>query len=84
MNPLAPSHMSTKERLPEVSGLLAVGLIRLQARQPNELFAATHPARPERSCNSHPNESCMTDTIPALPVLLSGACSSTVAGSVTA
>ena len=33
MNPLNPDRMSAKERLAEVSRILALGLIRLRARQ---------------------------------------------------
>ena len=33
MNPLHPRHMSPKERLAEVCGLLALGLIRLRMRE---------------------------------------------------
>ena len=33
MNPLPPNHMSAAERLGELCSILAVGLIRLKARQ---------------------------------------------------
>jgi hypothetical protein len=39
MNPLNPDRMSAKERLAEVSRILALGLIRLRARQSTQLSA---------------------------------------------
>ena len=71
MNPLNPDRMSAKERLAEVTRILALGLIRLRARQSSQVSAlrwrkfATLPARPERSCETETTESCMTDPIPA-------------------
>lgn len=37
MNPLSPDHMSADERLSELCGILAVGFIRLKARQSSRL-----------------------------------------------
>ncbi len=37
MNPLNPALMTTDERLSEVTAILARGLVRLRARQSNEL-----------------------------------------------
>ncbi len=37
MNPLNPDRMSSKERLAEVTRTLALGLIRLRARQSSQL-----------------------------------------------
>ena len=37
MNPLNPDRMSTKERLAEVTRILALGLIRLRARQSTQV-----------------------------------------------
>ena len=37
MNPLNPDRMSAKERLAEVTRILALGLIRLRARQSRQL-----------------------------------------------
>jgi hypothetical protein len=37
MNPLNPDRMSTKERLAEVTRILALGLIRLRARQSSQV-----------------------------------------------
>jgi hypothetical protein len=37
MNPLQPRHMTSKDRLAEVYGLLALGLIRLRSRQSNQV-----------------------------------------------
>lgn len=39
MNPLNPDRMSSKERRTEVCELLALGLIRLRARQSTQLSA---------------------------------------------
>lgn len=41
MNPLNPDRMSAKERLAEVTRILALGLIRLQARQSSQVFELT-------------------------------------------
>ena len=71
MNPLNPDRMSAKERLAEVTRILALGLIRLRARQSSQLSASTRrklptlPARPERSCETETTENRMTDPIPA-------------------
>jgi hypothetical protein len=37
MNPLSPSRMSGKERLAEATRILALGLVRLHARQSSRL-----------------------------------------------
>jgi hypothetical protein len=39
MNPLNPDRMSAKERLAEVTRILALGLIRLRARQSSQVSA---------------------------------------------
>ena len=39
MNALKPEHMTPDERLNELAAILAVGLIRLQARQSSHLSA---------------------------------------------
>ena len=71
MNPLNPDRMSAKERLAEVTRLLALGLIRLRARQSSRTICrhrrefATLSARPERSCETETTEKRMTDPIPA-------------------
>ena len=71
MNPLNPNLMSSGERRAELVRLLALGLIRLRARQSSELSDghrrefATLPARPERSCETETTENRMTDPIPA-------------------
>lgn len=39
MNPLHPRHLTRRERLDELHALLALGLIRLRARQSSELSA---------------------------------------------
>jgi hypothetical protein len=39
MNPLNPRHMTPRDRMAEVCDLLALGLIRLRARQSSELSA---------------------------------------------
>ena len=63
--------MTPKERLAEACDLLALGLIRLRARQSSELSpdlgeSSLHiPPAPERSCKTSTTESRMTDTIPA-------------------
>jgi hypothetical protein len=41
MNPLNPDRMSTKERLAEVTRILALGLIRLRARQSSQVSELT-------------------------------------------
>ena len=71
MNPLNPDRMSAKERLAEVTRILALGLIRLRARQSSQVSeltgesSPTLPARPERSCETETTENRMTDPIPA-------------------
>ena len=71
MNPLHPRYMLEQAGVDEVARLLALGLIRLRARQSSEVSApswrkfATLPARPERSCETETTENRMTDTIPA-------------------
>jgi hypothetical protein len=39
MNPLNPDRLSAKDRLAEVTRILALGLIRHRARQSRQLFA---------------------------------------------
>ncbi len=39
MNALKPEHMTANERLDELAAILAVGLMRLQARQSSHLSA---------------------------------------------
>ena len=39
MNPLNPDRLTAKERLAEVTRILALGLIRLRARQSSQLSA---------------------------------------------
>lgn len=39
MNPLNPDRMSAQERLAEVTRILALGMIRLRARQSREMSA---------------------------------------------
>ena len=39
MNPLHPDRMSSAERLAEIAGILAGGVIRLKARQSRQLSA---------------------------------------------
>ena len=41
MNPLKPDRMSTKERLAELTRILALGLIRLRARHSTQVFELT-------------------------------------------
>lgn len=41
MNPLNPDRMSSKERLAEVTRILALGLIRLRARQSSQVSDLT-------------------------------------------
>ena len=41
MNPLNPDRMSAKERLAEVTRILALGLIRLRARQSSQVSELT-------------------------------------------
>ena len=58
MNPLNPDRMSSKERLAEVTRILALGLIRLQARQSSQVSASTGESSlhfpPDRSGHAKP------------------------------
>jgi hypothetical protein len=58
MNPLPPRHMSSIERRGELCRLLALGLIRLRARQSSDLSAvngeSSLPFPPERSGHANP------------------------------
>lgn len=71
-NPLSPFLMSPAERRAELCRILALGLIRLHARQSSERSDGTGEssplsARAEWSCNSNASENRMTnhDPIPA-------------------
>ena len=58
MNPLNPDRMSAKERLAEVTRILALGLIRLRARQSSQLSELTGESSihipPHRSGHAKP------------------------------
>jgi hypothetical protein len=58
MNPLNPDRMTARERLAEVTRLLALGLIRLQARQSSQLSDWTRESPlhfpPDRSGHAKP------------------------------
>ena len=53
MNPLNPDRMSAKERLAEVTRILALGLIRLRARQSSQVSELTR----ESSLHFPPDQS---------------------------
>lgn len=59
MNPLNPDRMSTKERVAEVTRILALGLIRLRGRQSSQVSAAVGEVclhfPPDRSGHAKPN-----------------------------
>lgn len=38
-NPISPTHLSATERLDEIAGILAAGVMRLKARQSRQLSA---------------------------------------------
>ena len=58
MNPLNPDRMSTKERVAEVTRILALGLIRLHGRQSSQVSAAVGESclhfPPDRSGHAKP------------------------------
>jgi len=41
MNPIRPIHLTTADRLAEVASILALGLVRVKARQSSELCHRT-------------------------------------------
>jgi hypothetical protein len=57
-NPLCPDRMTASERLAEICALLALGLIRLQARQSSQVFADVGDSSlhfpPDRSGHAKP------------------------------
>ena len=59
MNALNPDRMSAKERLAEVTRILALGLIRLHAKQSSQLSELTREVPlhvpPDRSGHAKPN-----------------------------
>lgn len=60
MNALHPDRMTTRERLDEVGSILALGLVRLKARQSSELVdgeanSPLHSCGAESVCRSDRN-----------------------------
>lgn len=57
-NPIHPDRLSTRERLAEVTSILALGLIRLRGRQSSQVSAAVGESclhfTPDRSGHAKP------------------------------
>jgi hypothetical protein len=60
MNPFDAGHMSAAERIAEIAGILAAGLMRLQARQSSQIS----PDRGESSldCSDHQSGHANSET----------------------